>query len=439
MPFLKDYLEQLWMLTNQMAPWLLMGLLFAGILNQYIPKQNIRRKLGESRWKSLIRATLIGVPLPLCSCGVIPVGVSLYKNGASKGACNSFLISTPQTGIDSILATYSLMGFPFALLRPLIAFLTGIFGGWLTHNAERRYNNKHPLSPNRPACSDNECSITDKATASSEDKKDTSKHNRYNPKNKIASVLHYGFVEMMDDIAGRLIIGLLLAALLSVLIPADFFTDKLGNTRLEIPLMLALSIPLYVCATGSIPIAAIFLMKGLSPGAALVFLMAGPATNIATISIIRSALGKIALRTYLVAIIGGAVFFGILVNLCIPREIFISRPEPAVSSHHSGSFHILSLAGTILLLICLALYLIRKISRKKNKHPMKQKNTYRIKVAGMNCNHCKRNVEEHLQTIEKLENLSVNLESGLVSFSGHPDIEQVKATIKSIGYQVIEP
>src|SRR6056297_3622133 len=131
--YIEEYFSELWFLVLEMAPWLLLGLIFAGILKVYFPQRHIDKYLGKSNFRSAFNASMLGIPMPLCSCGVIPTGISFYRNGASKGASNSFLISTPQTGVDSILATYSMLGWPFAVLRPVVAFVTGIAGGLFTN------------------------------------------------------------------------------------------------------------------------------------------------------------------------------------------------------------------------------------------------------------------------------------------------------------------
>ena len=254
----------------------------------------------------LRRAALLGVPLPLCSCGVIPTGISFNKEGASKGATVSFLISTPQTGVDSILATYSMLGLPFALLRPFVAFFSGIFGGVITNLASKGEEIKTVEPP---------INIS----------KETEKAGKWQ------KMIRYAFLDFLMDIADWLIIGFAIAALISVLLPDDFFTMYLSNQFLSMFIVLLASIPLYVCATGSIPIAAVLMMKGLSPGAALVFLMAGPATNVATMTVIGKALGRKTLIIYLVSISTSAMFFGRIANQFLPSEWFI------MMSHDHGA------------------------------------------------------------------------------------------------------
>jgi len=411
-----NYLLALWELTMEMSPYLLLGFLIAGILYVYFPKEKVSKYLGKNNFRSTLNAALIGVPLPLCSCGVIPTGISFYKNGASKGSSVSFLISTPQTGVDSILATYSLLGLPLAIIRPIIALITGVIGGLVTNTLDKDDSN----------------SISTKTNKISDQSKPMG--------NRLLVMLQYAFVEFLQDISKWLIIGLLLAALMAVLIPDDFFTNYLSNDYLSMLIVLVASIPLYVCATGSVPIAAVLLMKGLSPGAAIVFLMAGPATNAATITVIGKVLGRNTLISYLASIIGGAVLFGILVNEFLPREWFTSY---LVHIHDGHGTHLLpywmKVASSILLIILLIngflqKYLTgKKIEESKIDNQMAEKT---VKVSGMTCNHCKTNVQNNLSSIEGIENIEIDLDSGKVKMTGDDiDLSAVKSKVESIGYE----
>ena len=411
-----NYLLALWELTMEMSPYLLLGFLIAGILYVYFPKEKVSKYLGKNNFRSTLNAALIGVPLPLCSCGVIPTGISFYKNGASKGSSVSFLISTPQTGVDSILATYSLLGLPLAIIRPIIALITGVIGGLVTNTLDKDDSN----------------SISTKTNKISDQSKPMG--------NRLLVMLQYAFVEFLQDISKWLIIGLLLAALMAVLIPDDFFTNYLSNDYLSMLIVLVASIPLYVCATGSVPIAAVLLMKGLSPGAAIVFLMAGPATNAATITVIGKVLGRNTLISYLASIIGGAVLFGILVNEFLPREWFTSY---LVHIHDGHGTHLLpywmKVASSILLIILLIngflqKYLTgKKIEESKIDNQMAEKT---VKVSGMTCNHCKTNVQNNLSSIEGIENIDIDLDSGKVKMTGDDiDLSAVKSKVESIGYE----
>ncbi|MCD4697585.1 MAG: permease [Bacteroidales bacterium] len=414
MQYTINYFNELYYLTLEMAPWLLLGFLFAGLLHVYMPGDSIRKYMGGKNLKSVLYSSLLGIPLPLCSCGVIPTGISFYKEGASKGSTVSFLISTPQTGVDSILATYSLLGLPFAILRPVVAFFSGIFGGFITNKVSRN-----------------------------ESETDTDIHER-KPEdkfkgNRLLVMMRYAFNEFLMDIAKWLVIGLAIAAFISAFLPDDFFTLYLDNELLSMLLVLAASVPIYVCATGSIPIAAVLMMKGLSPGAALVFLMAGPATNTATIAVIGKAINKKTLLVYMISIIISAMFFGFLTNRFLPREWFTAFISQHTGHEHELLPYWLKLISGILLtgLIVygyLHRYITNKLTIKKTARPT-QINQLKISVGGMTCNHCKVNVEKNLLKLGGIENVLANPETEEVLIQGDIDINKVKNTVEDIGYE----
>jgi len=417
-----SYLEELVRLVNEMSPYLLLGFLFAGLLRVVFPKGMIIRYMGKSNFRSALNASLLGVPMPLCSCGVLPAGIGFYKNGASRGSTISFLISTPQTGVDSILATYSLLGLPFAIIRPIVALVTGVFGGILG---------------NRSGKDD-----TRDSEDASEDGNSTER--------SVKEVFRYGFVELLQDVTKWLVIGMLLAAFLSVLIPADFFTERISSEYLAMGMMLLASVPLYICATGSIPIAAVLLMKGLAPGAALVLLMAGPATNIATMAVIGNTMGRRSLWVYLSTIVGGALLFGVLVNELIPREwIMGAIPIQLHGEMHEHPSGWLQWVSSALLVILILNGLIQKylaVRRVKQTDLEKQEqmksntesvnNIHVFTVEGMTCKHCKASVENGLGQMEVVTEVLADPEQNLVTIQASDlSEEHVKETIERLGYQ----
>ncbi len=408
-----SYLGELARLVNEMSPYLLLGFLFAGILRVVFPRKMITRYMGQNNFRSVFNASLLGVPMPLCSCGVLPAGIGFYRNGASKGPTISFLISTPQTGVDSILATYSLLGLPLAIIRPVVALVTGLVGGVLGNAAER--NGK--------------------------DEKDRSNEGEVPYERSVKELFRYGFVELIQDISKWLVIGMLVAALLSVLIPGDFFTSTISSEYLAMLLMLAASVPLYICATGSIPIAAVLLMKGLAPGAALVLLMAGPATNIATMAVIGNTLGKKSLWVYLGTIIGGALFFGILVNEFLPREWFTGAmlSMDHLHDHQTGWFKWASSA--FLMLLILNGYIMKLLSARKERRKDKEKannmkkNILQYRVEGMTCDHCKATVENGLKELDGVSEAMADRTNNLVSVQAEGITEQqIREAIERMGY-----
>lgn len=418
MQFIKDYIYEIYHLLLEMSPYLLLGFLIAGILKFTLKPSTMKRHLGEANLRSVVNASLLGVPMPLCSCGVIPTGVGLYRNGASKGATQSFLISTPQTGVDSIMITYSLLGLPFAIIRPIAAFLTGITGGVITNKVEGEKPHTY--------ANGNENEIRPKGWR------------------RILAILKYSFIDFMADIAKWLTIGILIAGLISVLLPDDFFMTYLSNPYLSMLVMLVASIPLYVCATSSVPVAAALLMKGLSPGAALVFLMAGPATNAATISVIGNTLGKKSLFVYLGTIIVGSFAGGIILDQFLPASWFLGAMS------HGHDHHILPewlmISSSIILTILILYTLIVKVIKKYSKNEehcdscevptVTQKTTFLVHIEGMSCQHCVMSVKKGLSSLDGVTEVDVNLEAKTARINGVVDADKIIATINELGYTV---
>jgi uncharacterized protein len=412
--YITEYFESLIALTNDMAPYLLLGFLIAGAMYAYLPQEKIKLYLGQANAKSVMNASLLGVPLPLCSCGVIPTGVSFYKNGASKGSSVSFLISTPQTGVDSILVTYSMLGLPFAVIRPVIALITGFFGGIFTNKVEKEDKN-------------NVVNLNEVGTFT-----EGSKNNRF------SRMLHYGFVEFLEDIAKWLVIGLLIAALIAVAVPDNFFAGYIRSDFLGMLIILIASIPLYVCATSSVPIAAMLILKGLSPGAALVFLMAGPATNAATMTVIGNVMGRKTLYSYLFSIIAGALVFGLMIDYLIPRDFFTRFIVHGDHAHQILPQWLQIASSIVFTLLLLNIFIRNVFSNKKKQESKTELNldmTSKYMVKGMTCNHCKNNVSNALNKIEGIKVLDVDLSKEEVVLEGeNQDSEIIKHAVEDIGY-----
>jgi len=407
MNFIKQFIIGIWDMFLDMSPYLLLGFAFAGILHVFIPKEVITKQIGKKSIWSTLKATLLGVPLPLCSCGVIPTGVSFYKNGASKGATNAFLISTPQTGVDSILITSSLMNWPWAIMRPIVALITGVFGGMLTDKMDTSESNIEVEE-----CST--CNIKPK-------------------RHWLIEIIDYAFFEFLPDISRQLVVGILIAVAITMFVPTSVFSDYLTNPFLNMLLILVASIPLYVCATGSVPIASSLLLLGVSPGAVLVFLMAGPATNAATISVLWKSLGKKATLAYLISIIGGALFFGLVMDYILPKTWFTI--SESVSTHIHGESTSWIAIGSAILLIGLIIIVEVKKQLPKKQLIMENSNTYTVN--GMTCNHCKNSVETNLVKAVNIDEVSVNLESKSVTVKGTATAEEVKALVDGLGYEFV--
>ncbi len=301
---LRNIVVDFWAVFAEMSPYLLFGFFVAGLLSMLVSRRMVERHLGGRGVLPLFKAAIFGVPLPLCSCGVIPVSMSLHKQGAGKGATVSFLLSTPQTGVDSVLVTYSLLGPVFAVFRPLVALVTGVLGGLLVNLFGRKAGESDAADP--PA---------DDPPATSTWRK------------KFLDGMNYAFVTLPRDIGKPLLLGLVVAAIISALVPDDFFADKLGGGLPGMVVMMVVGIPIYVCASASVPVAAALILKGLSPGAALVFLMTGPATNAAGLATIWNTLGRRTALLYLLTVATCALGAGLLL------DAFVYNTQIKVMAH----------------------------------------------------------------------------------------------------------
>ncbi len=339
--------EESWKVLLDMSPYLIFGFFIAGILSVYISEKFIQKHLGGGDTLSVVKSSFFGVPLPLCSCGVIPVGISLKENGASNGSAISFLISTPQTGVDSIMVTYSLLGPVYAIYRPIVAFISGVFGGVLVNifgdekitdntkeNPEVKSNcyssekiekkisccSAKKIEKETSCCSSKKNDQTTSCCSSEKNDKTTSccagkTEDTLKNKNKFIKAMKYGFYTLPKDIGKSLALGIILAGIIAYVIPPNFFAEYLQNEFAAMFVMLIFGIPLYVCSTSSVPVAASLITAGISPGAALVFLMTGPATNAATITTIWKSMGRKIAMIYLSAIIITSFLSGYILNL----------------------------------------------------------------------------------------------------------------------------
>ncbi len=389
-----------------MSPYLLLGFLIAGILHVFVPSGFYTKYLSkENKW-AVVYAALLGVPLPLCSCGVIPMAIGLRNEKASKGAVASFLIATPQTGIDSILATFSLMGLGFAIVRPVAALVTGICGGFLV---------------NRLVSEDDEV-VAPSASC------------RVETGSRIWRVLRYAYFDMMKNIGGRLLVGLLVAALIQVAVPDEFFLTFGNQPLLQMLVILLVAVPMYICSTGSIPVAAALIMKGLSPGAALVMLMAGPAVNLASILVVRKALGRRFTWIYLLVIVVFSVLFGLLVN-AIGLTLPASALEAAHHSHAAGAVMpplfkvVCAVVLTVLILIALVMKLFERFS-----HKAVDPDTAVYSVEGMHCSHCEAAVVRAVEDIPGVESAKASASRKQLTIKGPASSEAIREAVEKAGY-----
>ena len=322
-------------LIYEMAPFLLLGFFLAGLIHAFVPKTLYTKYLSKPTWKSVVSATLIGIPTPLCSCGVIPTAMSLRKKGASRGATVSFLIATPQTGIDALMATYSLMGLPFAIVRFAAAIITALFGGIMVNTFTAQTAENAEVEQLECGC----CC-----------------HHHHHESHchptfwsRLREALRFGFVEMVEDLGKWLIIGLIIAGVITLCIPDNFFTIFQGNTLLSSLSVMLLILPMYLCATSGIPIAVALMLKGLSPGDALVLLMVGPACNMASLIITGKVLGKRALIVYIVSIIISALTFACVVDYLLPHEWFTQVMRGELHAHHHHDLWVNQLCAVVMI------------------------------------------------------------------------------------------
>ena len=412
-----DYVNAFVSMLNGMSPYLLLGFFIAGVLHAFVPSTIYSRYLAGTGLRSVATAAAFGIPLPLCSCGVLPTAVALRRSGASRAASTSFLIATPQTGVDSIMATYSMMGLPFAILRPVAALVTSLLGGLAVGHWERK-----------GALDD----VHDKANYEFSEL----------PKglwNKIKETLKYGFFDMMQSIGRWLLLGLVVATLITVLLPDDFFSTYARWPLLNMLIIVLVAVPMYVCATGSIPIAAALMLKGMSPGCALVLLMAGPAANLASMFVVNNAFGRKATIVYLLSIIGGAVGFGVLVDYWPGMRQVFTDALPCHMMHHDHMMGAswLNTICSIALLCMIALALGAKYWKSYQIKRNKTATMKEFKVKGMMCAHCKANVEKGLAALPGVEKVTVDLAKGTALVEGFVPDQLIIDCIEDLGYEVV--
>ena len=410
------WLNAFLLMLHEMSPYLLLGFLIAGVLHAFVPTRVYSRYLSGTGWRSVVAAALFGIPLPLCSCGVLPTAVSLRRGGASRAASTSFLIATPQTGVDSIAATYSMMGLPFAILRPVAALVTAMLGGNVVGAIERKGNLE------QEEC-DGSCAVAEtlKATLWG----------------RVVEALRYGFFEMVQNIGRWLVLGLVVATLITVLVPDDFFQTYARWPLLNMFVIVLIAVPMYICATGSIPIAAALMMKGLSPGCALVMLMAGPAANMASMLVISQSFGHKAMWAYLSSIMAGAIGFGVFVDSWPGlREMFVN----AMPHHHGAMSHAMTVnwLNWVCSTFLIVMLVVSLTSNYLKSYKIKHNKTIAMKVfkvKGMMCNHCKATVEKGLAQLDGAEKVTVDLAKGIAYVEGNVDEEVVRAKVVDLGFE----
>jgi len=392
-----------------MAPYLLFGFAVAGVLSVFISAETVERHLGGGGLWPVIKATVFGIPLPLCSCGVIPVAASLRRHGATRGATTSFLLSTPQTGIDSIMVTLGLLGPVFAVFRPLVALITGLVGGGVVDLVDRQGDSGENIEPCHEAC------CTDDAGA-----------------NKVLRAAGYAFVTLPRDIGKALLVGLVIVGLISAFVPDDFFAGAIGTGIGAMLVMLLLGLPMYVCATASVPIAAALIAKGVTPGAAFVFLMTGPATNAATITTIWKVMGR---RTMLIYV-GTVALMALLAGVTLD---YILATSGSVVEQGMGWMlpGYVKTASAVFLLLILAHALLRPVRGTQDSAPADDASSTQasLDIGGMTCTHCVNSVRRALLECDGVQAAQVDLRSGAATVRGSGFRRQALAdAVAELGY-----
>lgn len=414
-----DYFKETWVLYLEMAPYLVFGFALAGLLHAFVSRKAIARHLGGESFSAVLKAALIGVPLPLCSCGVVPTAIGLRKRGASRAATVSFLISTPQTGVDSILVTYGFFGWVMAIYRPIAEFVSGIVGGMLTMFVKP--DPKEELWVKQENEREDALAVKNESLPFGQ---------------KLVSAYRFAFFELLGDIALWLVLGILAAGLISAIVPDDYFAGTLGGGIGTMLLMMLIGLPMYVCSTASVPIAAVLMTKGISAGAAFVFLMSGPATNIASMAVIWRALGGKILAVFLLSIGGFALLFGLGLDYLTTVTPLSVEPLCHVDGMQPG---ILGWIATGLLTVHLGHYFFKKIKRRFAAAPLAMKNEMNLQIEGMSCSHCVKNVKDSLERVAGVTSADVSLEKGLaVVKAENVDPALLAAAVEGAGYKVKE-
>lgn len=396
-----NVIKEVWEFTLIVSPWLILGFVFSGLIHALIGERFIRQHLGGGGFSPVLKATLFGIPLPICSCGVIPLAAGLRNDGASKAATMSFLVSTPTTGIDSIFVTYAFLGTAFAIVRPISALIGGLFVGLLVSLVVKERIEKKDLT--------------------------YSPEHKHSLTERLKDGFNYGFGVLPEDVGKTIVWGILIGGVLSALLPKDVSQVYLSNPLIAYPLMLAVSVPLYVCAIASVPIAAAMMAKGLVPGAALAFLIAGTATNTVTIAFVLQKFGKKVLFVYLFSIVILALIFGLVLDSMLSGV-----------TTQQMLFHGKDLPFSVQLISVLVFLGLVTRSLLKGKAETMEKARFTFSVPDMNCKHCQAAVTKAIQEIPGVTNIEISLDDRLVRVNGDVDRNMIEKKIKEAGFNPAE-
>ncbi len=420
--------DETWKVAGQMAPYLLFGFFAAGLLSAFVSPEWLERHLGGPGFLPVFKSVMLGVPLPLCSCGVIAVTASLRQHGASRAAATGFLIATPQTGVDSIAATWGMLGPVLGIFRPVVALLSGLFGGLLVSLFGEPETAGSAKAATGGACTTDGC-------CGMENKPGEGFWAR------VRHVFHYGFVTLPRDIARPLVAGIIVAGMISALVPPDALAPYIGGGIFAMLAMIAIGIPIYVCATASIPLAVGFIHMGASPGAALAFLIAGPATNAATIATVWKTMGRRTTLLYVSSVAISALIAGLSYDALVP---FLGHSGFAVATHHhhEGEMGGMNDAFTLLLLavVLYSVLELRILGLLQGMRPapvLVDIPHVTLGVKGMTCSHCAARVRRELEQAAGTGNVEVDLAGGRANIIGTGlDREALRKAVAGLGYDV---
>ena len=395
-------LQAVWNILNELSPWLLLGAVVAGLMHLLVPAGSLKRLL-QGRG-GLLASVIVGIPLPLCSCSVIPVGIGLRKEGASPGASVGFLISTPQTGVDSILVSGSMLGWPFAIFKVFAALAMGLIGGGLTQLLGDDAESEPENEPVTKSASESE-SLTSRL---------------------IDAVSHS--IELIRSIWRWLVIGILVSAVITWLMPANQFSSLAGASGVVAMLLtLVISLPLYVCATASVPIAAALVSAGLPAGAAIVFLMAGPATNLATVGAVYRTFGIRTTGVYLATMIIGSIAAGLLFDFVLPVQV-------ARNLIHHDHTNWLSVVCSAVMVGMIFWFAVDDLKRWWQRKPAIA-GDLRYRITGMTCENCAAGLERDFGEIAGVDAASVRFSTEEAIVSGNPANEDILQAVSSKGFK----
>ena len=406
-----DFLHAAWQITVELAPALFLGLVLAGLLHEFLPAGLIRKHLAGRGPRAVMNAVLVGAPMPLCSCGVVPTAISLRRQGASDAAATGFLISTPQTGVDSILVSATFLGWPFALFKVAASVVTGLIGGIL-------------VGLGRAPREDARVAVVDAAPAGGR---------AAQPLRRIVDGLHYAIFDLLASIDLYLLVGILAAALISALVPVGAL-ESMEWTQgiMGMGLALLISMPLYVCTTSSVPIATSLIAAGMPLGTALVFLMAGPATNVATIGAVYRGLGRRVLFIYLGVVAVMSVVLG------LTFDWILADGAGAGHAHHHAEGGLLGTLSALALLGLLGILLVRRGVRwVRRRAAGAVAADLEYTVQGMTCGNCAAKVEGVVRSIEGVEGVEVFVDRALLRVSGRRDADDaIRRLVRDAGYEI---